>query len=255
MAGQETAYFLVAHGSRQSDCDQSLQKLAQLFEAALIQQGGDPVWVGTGALEFQAESLTEQLLGFCERLACQGLPSREHQVKILPMFLLPGTHVMEDLPQAVQAAQTRLAASGSILVLNLAPYVGSHPKMGQLIRSILAQSSPTEVWSSQHEAWILIGHGSKRPSGNQAIQSLAQQLKMHAVFWVNRPSLEDKIQELKSQGIASIGVVPYFLFSGKITTIITAQVHQLALSLKPLKISVFTPLEPQPELAQLMLDL
>lgn len=245
MTEQSTAYFLVAHGSRAPHSAKSLQTLATLFCQT---QPHKIMRVGTGALEFQDRPLSQQIIEFC-----RSLPPTTTLVKILPVFLLPGTHVLEDIPEAIHAAQQELRSQPQAPHLDLRSHLGSHPNIGQVIQENLIPESQDDTGKS--DAWILMGHGSRRASGNHTIQALAQQLQMHAAFWVSHPSLEDKIRELQAQGIQSIGVMPYFLFTGKITKTISEQAHQLESKLDPLRIFVSPPLEPRPTLAKFLLDL
>ena len=232
------AYFLVAHGSRRPQSERDLNCLADYLRTLLADSPED--YVGTGCLEFQSCSLAEQLIQFHN-----SLPVPCHNIHILPVFLLPGNHVRVDIPAELQFAQAQLQSSQTQFILN--PHVGSHPALKRVLRQKMA--------SAQFESWILVGHGSRRPAGNRAIKQLAHSLNAHPAFWAHQPSLSDQVKHLIDQGVGSVGVLPYFLFSGKITAAIADQVTSLAQHYPQQVIELLSPLEPSAELAAALLDL
>lgn len=250
MTSTTHAYFLVAHGSRRPQSPSSLQTLADYFREAIRQACSPPLaeiatpWVTTGYLEFQATSLAEQLVKFY-----RSLPPRMDKVHILPIFLLPGNHVREDIPLAIQAAQETLQSHQSTAVspFVLRPHLGRHPQLKAIIQANMTRYDP--------DAWILIGHGSRRPEGNVSIQQLASQLQAIPAFWAVQPSFSDQVKTLVAQGIRSIGVIPYFLFPGKITDAIAAQAEELSRQYPDLTLRILSPLNPTPQLANALLDL
>lgn len=253
MTPKPHAYFLVAHGSRRSQLQHSLHQLADYFHMVISDalphhrtDGASP-WVQTGCLEFQAATLSEQLVQFY-----QSLPPAIEQVHVLPIFLLPGNHVREDIPAALQQAQKAVQAlkldrSVSENLFVLCPHLGSHPDLKDIIQSKMATHQP--------DAWILLGHGSRRPEGNLAIEQIATHLHAQPAFWAVQPSLSEQIKMLVSEGIRSIGVMPYFLFPGKITDAIAAQAEQLSHQYPDVTLKVLSPLSATPQLANALLDL
>ena len=254
MTFQTHAYFLVAHGSRRPQPQQSLHQLADYFRAAIIRDRSSTdnailPRVGTGCLEFQDNTLSEQLIQFY-----QSQPSSLAQIHVLPIFLLPGNHVREDIPDAIQLAQDTLQAlaltGGHPHPFNpfvLHPHLGSHPQLQTIIQTQMADYHP--------EAWIILGHGSRRPEGNLAIAQVARHLQATPAFWAVQPSLTAQVTTLFAQGIRAIGVMPYFLFSGKITDAIVAQVTQLSHQHPDLTLQMLSPLSATPQLADALLDL
>jgi sirohydrochlorin cobaltochelatase len=230
-----TAYFLVAHGSPDPRPGRSLAQLGDQVHA-LLQA---PDWlgtedaakspVGTGVLECHPQPLHEQICDFVrsQRQTVQRL-------QILPLFLLAGVHVTEDIPQQVALAQEVLerqfkpAASEhgpdgmpqlEMPQLEILPHLGRSPALHRLI---------TEAMAAQpYEAWILLSHGSRRASANGEIEALAQRLGVAAAYWASDPKLDARVQRLVAQGVKRLGVFPYFLFSGSLTDAIAQQVDQL----------------------------
>lgn len=209
--------------------------------------------VGTASLECSQFPLHIQIQQFCHSLRSPAKPvptggnpaQAEPQVVILlPLFLLPGVHVMVDLPAEVAQAQAQL---GSSVHLMIAPYLGSHPGMLQILSQQIAELSV--------DAWILLTHGSRRPGANQTIQTLAKQVGAIPAFWTNEPSLETRCEELLQLGCRTIAVLPYFLFPGGTTDAIAHQVKALADSYPNLRLHLTPPLAVGPDLTHLLLEL
>lgn len=200
--------------------------------------------VGIAALEGSIP-LHQQLGQFIQSLAGPPLGvAAIEQVIILPLFLLAGVHVMEDIPAEVSLAQQML---GSTLRLEIASHLGSHPGLARLVTERMAVSSA--------EAWVLLSHGSRRPGANQGTVALAERLGALPAYWSVPPQLEARLQELQASGLRQIAVFPYFLFQGGITDAIAQLTEQLARQFPSLQLSLAPPLNALPELADLLIDL
>lgn len=224
----------MAHGSRDVRSQQSFQQLAALFRERVAQADITPQQIHTGTLEFNLplEQQIQQIGTTFES------PT---ELVILPLFLLPGTHVMSDIPQAVAVARQQLPK----IQINLRPHLGSHPKLLELLRDGISPDIP----------WILLSHGSRYPGGNEAVEQLANTLGASPAYWSVSGSLEEKVVALSQQGHQKIGIFPYFLFSGSITDAISEQVDQLKCRFKELNLLLTSPINPSPALAQLLVDL
>lgn len=100
------AYFLISHGSPAPE--------PQAAMAFLCQQLTRLGMVGWGTLE--EEPLPNKIQEFSGQAQRQGA----QRVVILPLFLLPGNHVVVDLPQAI-------ASTDSPLPLELLTFLGGNP--------------------------------------------------------------------------------------------------------------------------------
>lgn len=240
----ESTYFLVAHGSRDPRPQVALEKLAELLgDAQAVSSRPRPVRlpvVATGTLELAPISLAEQIEQFGKRARAIGL----HQIQLLPLFLLPGVHVTEDIPTEVAIAQQAL---GSDVKIELRPHLGSHPGMSQLLSSQLSRVKT--------DAWILLSHGSTRPGSHEAIEEMAAQLGAVPAYWSVPPSLRSRVEELVNNGCRQIGIVPYFLFAGGITDAIAREVAEFSQHYSSVNFYLADPLGPTAELASLILDL
>lgn len=270
-----STYILVFHGSHDPRAQQAANQLTEAFRQRIQQT--DPVIAAIGgavpanAMPRRA-STSAQLLrmsaavetGDCvvqaAYLECYPQPLVEQidyvirqnsaldasltvPCRVMPVFLLAGTHVMVDLPAAIAAVQTLPNQT-----LTITPHLGSHPGLKRLLNE---RMSPLPM-----EAWILLAHGSRRSRANQAIEQLALDLGTVTAYWSTAPSLETRIQELAASGMRRIGIMPYFLFSGVITDAIAQMVAQLRLTFPTLTLTLAPPLDGNlPELADLLVDL
>jgi sirohydrochlorin ferrochelatase len=165
-------------------------------------------------------------------------------VQILPLFLLPGVHVMEDIPAEVQLARQALGAK---IQLELRPHLGSH--LG-LVRLLQKQLDQTEV-----EKTILLAHGSRRAGAGHPVEAIAQQLGAVTAYWSVAPSLDERVQELAIAGRRRLAIVPYFLFVGGITDAIAEVVEQLQSQFAAIELCLLEPLGATQELVHLIWDL
>lgn len=242
-----SAYLLVIHGSRDPRPAIALAELAQLFAARIrhpalislseVQADSDSIPVGTASLEFHPLPLHQQIVEFCQ--SHPGIRS----LIILPLFLLPGVHVMEDLPQEIALAKLTLGA----IEIQTSPHLGAQPKLRRLLNERMS--------NQPMEAWILLSHGSRRPGANQPIADLADHLGAVPAYWSVSPNLETQIQELSQQGLRQIGILPYFLFPGGITDAIAQSVDTIATQHPHLSLHLTNPLQASSALADLLIDL
>ena len=199
--------------------------------------------VGTAELELASLSLHLQICQFAEAVLAQGYT----HLQILPLFLLPGVHVMQDIPAEVDLAQQTLH---SRLSLEVRPYLGSHPRLQQLL------INPVDPIATSPQAnKILLAHGSRRVGGNQPVESIATQIGALAAYWSVAPGLDTRITELVKQGSQQIAILPYFLFEGGLTDAITQEVNRLAQQFPYVQFELGRAIGPSPQLADLVVDL
>ena len=252
-----TAYLLVSHGSRDPRPEIAMQKLVGLVKKKLQNKFIDKslqlvmegmgvtsaticdVCMGAASLEFSPQPLHEQIRLFAKHAILQGCG----RLKILPLFLLPGVHVMEDIPREITQAQQAL---GGEIKLDLQPYLGSEPDMRWLVAK--------KMVFSKMDAWILLTHGSRRPGSLQQIEELADDLGAVSAYWAVAPSLEERVQELVGKGCKKIGILPYFFFPGGITDAIAQSIEELKLQFPKLNLQLAQPLAASTDLADLIGD-
>ena len=225
-----SAYLLVIHGSRHPHYQIAVEKLAQMVRQQLklrdISDGkpknghGSSLTVskipshlvGKSSLELASEPLHKSIEDFASRARAIGY----QQVVILPLFLLNGVHVQEDIPKQVKLAKQALDNSMQVKLL---PYLGSYPDLSEMLaRKFLSLTA---------QGKILLSHGSRFPHANQSMEKLASKLGAVAAFWSTKPSLKEQVELLVAMGNQEIAILPFFLFSGGITEAIASQVHEI----------------------------
>jgi sirohydrochlorin ferrochelatase len=255
---------LISHGSSDPRPQQAIAKLAQLIRTKLEIQGATCIptlklpdragttvpamvvkssWyplVGMATLELAEIPLHEQIRQFASMALVQGC----NQLQLLPLFLLPGVHVMEDIPAEVALAKTSL---GKAILLNQRPHLGSH--LG------LARMLARQIATVDADAKILISHGTRRPGGIESVQAVADNLGAIVAYWSITPTLEEQINVLVGAGHKRIAILPYFLFSGGITDAIGQLVARLEKQFSQLDLILCNPIGDSSELTDLIIDL
>ncbi|NMG22515.1 sirohydrochlorin chelatase, partial [Brasilonema bromeliae] len=124
-----SAYLLVSHGSHDPRPEIAMQHLAEqlchkiqsdlvtMTTGGITSQLKCETLVGTAYLELNPEPLHQQIIKFAKN----ALDSGCHSLKIQPLFLLPGVHVMEDIPAQVALAEQAISQDIKIF---LQPYLG-----------------------------------------------------------------------------------------------------------------------------------
>ncbi|MDV2991927.1 MAG: hypothetical protein N4J56_001581 [Chroococcidiopsis sp. SAG 2025] len=267
-----SAYLLISHGSRDPRPQVAMERLAWLLQGSREQgragsreaegQRGrgaketrrlgaiknslipyplslTPL-IGTACLELSQKPLHQQIAEFSDRALSCGY----QQVQIVPLFLLPGVHVMEDIPAEVEQARQALKVK---VKLELRPHLGSHAGLARLLKQQLDRT--------QAEQTILLAHGSRRAGSEHPVEAIAQQLSAGTAYWSVAPSLDARVQELALAGWRRIAIIPYFLFAGGITDAIAEAVGQLQHQFPAIEFCLMQPLGATQELADLIWDL
>jgi sirohydrochlorin cobaltochelatase len=228
------AYLLVSHGSRDPRPHLAIDQLADRLRLHLeaISPAKSPILVGTAQLELATTPLHLQISDF----ACQCTEIGISQIVILPLFLIPGVHVMEDIPAEVILATEKI---GNLVKLIIAPFLGADPNFADLFganRSILPSQS------------IILAHGSRKAEGNAIVEQLANRLDLTAAYWSVAPNLADTVAKLVATGATEIGILPYFLFTGGITDAIEKLVSELRVQYPQVQLRLGEPIGNNPEL-------
>lgn len=200
----------------------------------------DAIIVGTATLEANELPLSQQIVNFAQQMVAQGI----RQVVVIPLFLLAGIHVKEDLPQELAAARSQLP---SRLRLNCMPYLGSQASFQQFVAHRLTKTDA--------ERCVLLAHGSRRSAGNRAIQQLGKGLNAEVAFWSVAPDLETQVYDLMRRGYQKITIAPYFLFPGSITDAITRRTEELAEQFPKLSLRLLSPLGISADLSKAIAEL
>ncbi|MGB3639425.1 MAG: sirohydrochlorin chelatase [Rivularia sp. (in: cyanobacteria)] len=246
------AYLLVSHGSRDPRPELAMEELAKNLGDKLENYsnydgiGGvrSPTicdyQIGTAYLELHPQPLHEQIVDFSRKAIANGC----RRLKILPLFLLQGIHVTEDIPEEVELAQKTL---GEDISIDLQPYLGSHLGLRRLLANKITDISL--------DSRIIVAHGSRRVEANSSIEAMAISLNAVAAYWAVAPSLKDIVAQLVADGKKKIAIIPYFLFAGGITDAIGQSIQDLKLLFPGVSFQLYEPLGGNGELTDLIWDL
>lgn len=206
-SAQNALYVLVFHGSRDARSQQAAEQLTLAVQDRLQS------WVALAMLECVELPLHQQLIELSDRALALGYGA----MCIVPLFLLPGVHVMEDIPQEVA-----IARSNTTLPLILMDYLGSYPAMSDTLDQLFQrQAAPSS-------ARILLAHGSRRPGGTATVEAIAHALSAQTAYWAHAPSLLEQVDTMIKDGNPAIAILPYILFPGGITDALTQQIKDCA---------------------------
>ena len=269
-----SAYMLVSHGSRDVRTRWAVEELAERVSVLLVSRNiqatgviesqkyslpsstspdsqvsvtttasmvltnmGCPL-VGTGTLELAPLPLHEQI----QQFALEALDSGCERIKILPLFLLPGIHVTEDICAEIE--QARAILSDAIAIKQL-PHLGA---------SNLTELCAKRLRKVDAGARILFSHGTKKLSGNKIVEEIAEQLGATATYLSVSPFFEEKLLILIASGQKSIAVQPYLLFEGKTMSAIEQKVMTLQTQFPQVQLILDRPLGATAELATLIVE-
>ncbi len=222
------AYVFVSHGSRDPRPAAAIAQLITDLTAT------DRPLLGQAMLECAPEPLAEQLVALAKAAQTQGFT----ELRLVPLFLLPGVHVTEDIPLQVETAQAELSS----FPLTQTAYLGT---LGSLQGLLKPQDQPT----------LLLSHGSRKPGGNEPIERLAKTLDLTPSFWSVEPKLETTIAQLAQSGATKIAIKPFFLTQGGITDAIAAEIARLAEIFPQVTLILENTLDRQPGFREIVLEL
>lgn len=119
-----TRLVLIAHGSRRPEWQAPLNALCARLQARL-----GPAAVRLAFMEL----CPPDLAAVVDEAVADGIDV----VRVLPLFMSGGGHVTHDIAPAVEALQARHA----LLILDLLPALGEHPRVLEALCEIAVESS------------------------------------------------------------------------------------------------------------------
>ncbi len=234
-----SAYLLTTHGSRDFRSQLALEQLTKLIRIEIETQPDAieyPI-VNTGTLEFNSLPLSQQIQQFAKEALVLGY----QRLQLLPLFLLPGVHVTEDIPQAIASAQTLM---GEEILITQLPCLGTNIDLVKLWTNRLVGICA--------DATVLLSHGTRRSGGNRIVETTAQQLSALTAYCSVSPSLDNRITMLAKAKCKRIVILPHVLFDGAIMDAIASQVTRLQQQLPQVQLILEQPLGATADLAKLI---
>ncbi len=236
-------YVLIFHGSSDERSRLASEALTRRFRGRVAHLFQDPPLVYAAYLECHLLPLHQQIEQIVQISQAKD-PAQKMSLRLLPVFLLAGVHLLDDIPAEIAQAQRVI---GDKVTVNVTAHLGSHSGLRQLLHDRI---SPLPM-----EAWILLAHGSRRPKANQPIATLADDIGATVAYWSTSPKLESCLSEWVHSGCKTIGILPYFLFHGGITDAIAQFITQFSQQHSTLKITLAEPLDASLKLVDLLVDL
>ncbi|MBD2188109.1 sirohydrochlorin chelatase [Pseudanabaena mucicola] len=221
----DAALFFVTHGSSDRRSWLALYNLITVARSQITHV--PPHKIGGGCLEGQELSLAQQLIQFGSEVMAGGTS----EIIILPLFLLEGVHVSEDIPAQVAIAKQELQAQfprfSQGAILWTVDHLGTNSQIPNLLKQHFEKFEKYDhpVSPSPNHGRILIAHGSRRAVANQVVESLAEPSQAIVAYWGVEPKIEAQIENLIAQGVSHIDVLPYFLTAGGITEAIAKRIQ------------------------------
>ncbi len=212
------ALFLVTHGSSDRRSWLALQNLVAVARSQSDRH------ISGGCLESQTLTLAQQLGQFANEVI-QRADSEDDsegfaEIVILPLFLLEGVHVSEDIPAEVAIAQAQFENQ---LIFRTTAHLGTDAQIPNLLCQHFEKYAKCNA--EEKQARILLAHGSRRAGANQVVEDLAKHSQAIAAYWGVEPKIETQIESLLAQGISQISILPYFLTEGGLTEAIAKKIE------------------------------
>ncbi len=119
----KTAVIILGHGSKRQGAGDPLAGLA-----TAVRNGHGVEIVEHAFLQYVPPSLPEMVAQCVDRGA--------ERVVIVPFFVLPGAHVIKDIPEIVE--QLRRQYPGTVFAVT--DHVGGHPLMAQIVADLVGKA-------------------------------------------------------------------------------------------------------------------
>ena len=255
------AYFFVIHGSRNRKTQLAASQLEHLLiekiksrttielsrwesnlpssdwqNSRILDRFPTPL-IEIASLELAAVPLNKSLVAFARRASLLGF----NRVKVVPLFLAPGVHVSEDIPLEISLAVKQI---DDLVTIELSTFLGKYSAMAKLLTEKFSDLSASTR--------ILVAHGSRLPKVVDYYQNLADRVNAVMAYWSTAPSLEQQLEAQLEAGKTRIAILPYFLFPGKITQTISANVASLQAKYPQVELVLGQPLGATEVIAELI---
>ena len=252
----QAIHLLITHGSRNIRSQQSAEQLRSSIEICLSSgpsSFGAEQRVEHAVLEGGATPLHSQILDYAAQARAEGL----ERLQLLPLFLMPGVHVMEDLPQEVALAQKKLVDRDPSFKLSTLPYLGhqlqTHPQ--SLALAWGSDLGGDSFGGASRVARVVVSHGSRRSDSTLLSEQFADSIGATPAYWSVEPSLTQTVERLFREGHEEIQVLLYFLFPGGITAAIEESIVELRQSYPRLNLTCKSTLDQISEFPKFIADL
>ena len=206
--------LLLGHGSRDPAAIEEFERFVAFFK----EWSGFPR-VFPGYLELAEPAISQAI----DRAVAEGA----ERIWAYPLFLFPGRHLLNDLPQRLSEAGARHRT----VPIHFGEAMHRHPKLLELAKIRIGPLSEER----DRTALLLVANGSGESRGIEAVERFAAKLKpmlpgvcllscFSEIAW---PSIPDAFARCEAMGMASVVVFPCFLFTGRVVQGVRLKVEKL----------------------------
>ena len=217
--------LVVGHGSREAAGN------AEIEQVAAQRRQRQPQWhIEVCCIEFADVLLADGLSKAARHAGQTG--EEKAKVVILPLILNAASHVKEDIPQAIAAAQQQYPQVQFLC----APHLGAcDAVLAVLQRKLHAAMQTLDMPDPHSTGVVLLGRGSSDMLANGEVAKMARwlfecsghELVDVAFTGVTFPRLERVVQRQVQWDMKQIVVLPYYLFNGVLMQRIGRQMQHL----------------------------
>ncbi|MHB1628219.1 MAG: sirohydrochlorin chelatase [Bacilli bacterium] len=213
----DSAVLFVGHGTRAECGVAEFYAFTDAVKGVLRREGG----CDRSARTIFADCFLE----LCEPDIAMGIRSCREQgathIWVQPVFLFAAGHVRRDIPREVTRAQTQ----GTNLAIRCGDALNENPGCIALACVRLAEAG-FQAHGAGDAAVVVLGRGSGMPGAVRRFQAVVEQIRIHlggaarveaAVLTGSGASLEECLGRCAAAGAGQIYVLPYLLFSGRLT--------------------------------------
>jgi sirohydrochlorin ferrochelatase len=190
------AIIYIAHGSRRQEAN---ERFIAFINKVMMETKTEIQ--GYGFLEHAGPSISEAIESCIQKGASR--------ITVVPILLLPGIHVNEDIPAEIEKAKIEYPN----ISFSYCPPLGSD----DILVNILAERLISQGFNKAgDEAVLLVGHGSREPGAALEFQKLADllgkkiQFEVQTAFLTTPVFYHEKIEELPNK---KTYVLPFLLFN------------------------------------------
>lgn len=198
---------IAGHGTRvpegEAECRRLVERVALLLP---------DVRVSDAYVELVAPSIADSVE--------EALLAGDGRTVVVPLMLGAGGHVLEDIPEGMDAGRARAPRPGT--TLTYAAHLGPDPRLRAAVRERVAAAAGD--WKPEETTVVFLGRGCSLAEANADHVRLGRLLYeeggyadvVPAFIQVTRPTLVDGLDRALATGARRIVVAPHFLFPGRL---------------------------------------
>jgi len=196
--------------------------LVERYRAAVTER--ERPWTVAQAYVELARPLVDEVLA--------DLAASHDRVVVVPLFLFLVGHAKNDIPIALERA--RVAFPG-VDFISTGP-LGLHTVMLELAFDRLAEVAPVDAESAAKAIVVIVGRGSSDPDANAEFYKLSRLVSegrgfagvLPCFIGITTPLVAEALEMVARSRPARLLVLPYFLFDGRLTKKLAADVDEFA---------------------------